>query len=778
LTDINPRGAERGKTIELLVTGANLTPRSRLVLPFAASQTALPDAKPNPARVRIRLTVDPAVPLGIYPVRLVTDDGVSPFYLFSVDAFPNVNEVEDNSTFDRAQKVAIPVIITGQCPGGDVDYFRFTARKGQKLIVETEAARLGSGIVPQIRVTDSAQRFIAADDSQSVRGDCRLSFTVPADDDYVVEISDTRYRGGNPPHYRLKIGAYDTAEEVFPSGGRLGDTVDFTLRGGTLASPVHVRRRLERSGIIRLPLDGIVRAGMLSPPIVVGELPERLWIKAGARDPKALDILPPLTINSRLEHKGDIDRFQFPVKPGQRFRIAVQAEAVGSYLDAVLRVTDQAGNQLALVDDVAVPLTAAGQPALLTADPTADVVVPANATLVIIELRDQRYRGGMNFVYRLTVEPAPLDFTVQLSSTELNVPRGGSAAMTVPITRRGYQGPIQLGLGQLPPGLSVRGGHVPAGAAAGLITVSSDDKEPAGSDPFAFLGGLTAFGIGSKLPLFVSVVGAAKADAAEIRRRGHDRVLLSRDAGGVASLLDFDELALGATSPELFAVQGPPAIDVVKGYSVTVPIQVNRLKNKAVASVEVTGLLPFLPTAAGQPPPANAITFKPGTAGPSVASTLLTVNADVNANEGLLDFAPQGKAKIANADRTVTGPAVTLNVRRPFTATLPVANLVLPAGRTVTLKGRIERQPVFKGAVQVKVDGSPAGVTLAAPLKPVPSAAGEFQIDFRVDAKAAAAQATVAITCSSTVGGKLLNIGGKLFTHPPLSLPVTVVAKK
>ena len=63
---------------------------------------------------------------------------------------------------------------------------------------------------------------------------------LPEDADYVVEISDSRYQGAGRPVYRLVIGAVPMAEEVYPLGGRAGETVGLELRGGTLAG---VRRR-------------------------------------------------------------------------------------------------------------------------------------------------------------------------------------------------------------------------------------------------------------------------------------------------------------------------------------------------------------------------------------------------------------------------------------------------------------------------------------------------------------------------------------------------------
>ena len=57
---------------------------------------------------------------------------------------------------------------------------------------------------------------------------------LPADGDYVVELADSRYQGVGRPVYRLVIGAVPEADEVFPLGGRQGETVGLELRGGML----------------------------------------------------------------------------------------------------------------------------------------------------------------------------------------------------------------------------------------------------------------------------------------------------------------------------------------------------------------------------------------------------------------------------------------------------------------------------------------------------------------------------------------------------------------
>ena len=113
----------------------------------------------------------------------------------------------------------------------------------------------------------------------------------------------------------------------------------------------------------------------------------------------------------------------------------------------------QVERSLALVDDVDLPPPAPGAAPIKSVDPSADLTVPPAVSLVVVEVRDQRGRGGLNFGYRLTIEPAVADFIVQQPTSELNVPRVGSATLAVPVTRRGYTGPIRLTVPDLPPGL-------------------------------------------------------------------------------------------------------------------------------------------------------------------------------------------------------------------------------------------------------------------------------------------------------------------------------------
>src|SRR5581483_6623006 len=300
IADIRPRGIERGKPVEITVTGTNLLPKTQLHLPFAATVQAVAEAKPNPAQAKFRVTVPADVLGGIYPARVSTEDGVSALALLAVDVLANILEVEDNTSIDKAQNVPFPSAITGQCAGGDVDFYRFTVKKGQRVVVETEAVRLGSGVIPQIRVTDAKGRFIAADDSQKLRGDCRLWFVAPEDGAYVVEFSDTRYRGAAPPHYRLRIADYDFADEIFPLGSRLDGPGAFTLYGGNLPGPVSLTASLKLAPLAwanpllrRLKMPDTLKPGMTPFDVVLSEHPD--VVAQSIKDPRGLALAPPMT---------------------------------------------------------------------------------------------------------------------------------------------------------------------------------------------------------------------------------------------------------------------------------------------------------------------------------------------------------------------------------------------------------------------------------------------------------------------------------------------------
>ncbi len=203
INGVSPLGARRGVATELTISGSNLSGNPRLIAPFGfqLDTAATAQGKSDASNWKLKLTVAPDVAVGVYPIRVQTDDGISNPFLWSVGQLPQVAEKEDNSTFETAQPIPeIPVVVEGQVAGNDVDYFRFHGKKGQMILVDAQCVRIGSGIDPTIRLTTAAanRAYVAsADDSAGLLTDARLTAALPADGDYVVELSDSRYQGAH-----------------------------------------------------------------------------------------------------------------------------------------------------------------------------------------------------------------------------------------------------------------------------------------------------------------------------------------------------------------------------------------------------------------------------------------------------------------------------------------------------------------------------------------------------------------------------------------------------
>ena len=144
--------------------GTGLAEHPRLVAPFAFKLEESAGIGSDGAELRVRLTVDARTAVGVYPIRVVTDEGLSNPVLFAVGQVQQVPEVESNNAFSSAQGIPNPVVVEGECSGNDEDFFRFHGRKGDRIVVDALCSRIGSGVDPMIRLTTADGRFIASAD--------------------------------------------------------------------------------------------------------------------------------------------------------------------------------------------------------------------------------------------------------------------------------------------------------------------------------------------------------------------------------------------------------------------------------------------------------------------------------------------------------------------------------------------------------------------------------------------------------------------------------------
>jgi hypothetical protein len=737
--NISPLGAQRGVASEVTISGANLAGNPRLIAPFAFRAEPLDPKRSSGGNWVFKLTIASEVAVGVYAVRIQTDGGISNPFLLAVGQLPQVSEKEDNSTFQAAQALPPPpLVVEGQAAGNDVDYFKFAGKKRQVIVVDAQCARIGSGVDPSIRLTTagSTRRFVAsADDSPGLLTDARLIAELPEDGDYMVEISDSRYQGGGRPVYRLVIGAVPVAEEIYPLGGRVGETVGLELRGGTVG-PLGI------AAATLAPLPGTlihparISSAMLGKakaeaapldveslyPTVTGAVPElREPAVTGAEEVRAV---APIVFNGRIDPPGDEDRFVLAVTAGQRLHIAVEASQHGSALDGVLQIQGAKGAVIANADDTSVKIRGqpAGQGTIELPDPSLDLTIPGGTSEITLVLRDLEGRGGVGFPYRIVVSPLRATFELTLSESEISIPNGGTAALAVTVARKGYDGPITLMAEGLPAGVTIRPGTIGPGQNVGSLSLSAAASTVFEAVPFR-------------------LAGRAKGPEGPIEVEATKELVFARQGALPTSLLVQRGLVAAPALSTVVTLDAPAEpIEIAHGFGGAVPIKVVRSKG-ADAALAVTAL----PLPPGLAVPAATIPAK--AAGGSVA-----VATALEAPLGLMTIALQAKGKFGAAEETIAVPAVTLNLVRPADITLSTTSVSLKPGSSAEVKGKVVRRGGFKEPVTVRLSGLPAG--LKADPVTVPPAAPDFTLKIQADAKAVAASASAQLALAFQVGKK------------------------
>lgn len=437
--------------------------------------------------VTLELAIAADAPTGEREIRLQTSNGLSNPLVFCVGQLPEVSApvvtalANRSSPRERApgpanarsnrpkgeMELSLPVLVNGQILPGEVDRFRFTARKGQRITVAVTARALIpylADAVPgwfqaAVKLSDAAGRELAYSDDFRFSPDPALVCEIPADGVYVVQINDALHRGREDFVYRLALGELPFVTSIFPLGGRPGHDTTLALTGWNLARntlalepsdktagvfPLSNRPSGGFSNFLRFALDTESESVAVEP----NDLPEN-----------AQPVAPPIVVNGRIGRSGDEDVFQFEGKAGQEIVAEVFARRLGSPLDSVMTVADASGRKLAVNDDCDDPAEG-----LLThqADSRIALKLPADGRYTV-HLADAQQQGGAEFGYRLRLGPPRPNFELRVAPSTINVRAKASVPITVYALRRdGFSGEITLGLADGPHGFALSGARIPA----------------------------------------------------------------------------------------------------------------------------------------------------------------------------------------------------------------------------------------------------------------------------------------------------------------------------
>lgn len=479
---VAPNGGQRGSEVELTITGSRLEDFEEIVF-FSPGFKMTHVDKVEKNKVTCKIAIAPEVPPGNHLIRLRSKTGLSHGRYFYVGPFPNVAEAEPNNDFDSPQQIGFNQTIEGIVQTEDVDYFKVSAKKGERISLEVEGLRLGyTTFDPYIAILDK-DRFEKAisDDTILHRQDGYCTYDVEEDGDYVVMIRDSSYRGGSTSAYRLHVGRFIRPDVVYPAGARAGSTTKVRFIAGSGRSfEEEVQVPAEPTDKYLLISSDAAKAAPSGNPFRVSEFDNVLEAEPNdSRETATPAPGEPIAINGIIEKPGDNDYFKIPLKKGQKLEIQTFAQGIGSPLDSVIVIYDTNGKSLASNDD------GGGRRRL---DSKSTVSIPADGDYYV-RIYDHLERGGDNFVYRLELKAsAP---TVYFASPMIRnndshtrqfaaVPRGGRYASLVNVTRSNFSGDMHFEAPGLPKGVTLLTKDVPSSISNAPLLLEAAKDAPLG----------------------------------------------------------------------------------------------------------------------------------------------------------------------------------------------------------------------------------------------------------------------------------------------------------
>jgi hypothetical protein len=324
-------------------------------------------------------------------------------------------EKEPNDDPAKPQKIAAPGAVTGRfATKGDTDNYSFTAKKGQRFIVEAEASEFLSPTEVYMTIKNAKGVQLAATNPATA---ARLDFTAPDAGDYTVGVEHLHSWGGPEEVYRLSVTPFAPAFALtcnidrwdVPAGGTVAIPLFLTRAGYAGAIEVSVLGPKGISGTVTIP------AGPQKPPNV----PETsLMLKA--------DDLPPGPLSFAIVGKATIDGK--PVTHLASVR-ALTTTALGSlpvtprptWTQLGLAVTEKPPFTLTTKGD---PYYMSGKPATLTVTAgrgpgfTGEIALsaiglPPGVTLPAVKIAPNASEAKITLTIAATVKIIPISVVVQ-----------------------------------------------------------------------------------------------------------------------------------------------------------------------------------------------------------------------------------------------------------------------------------------------------------------------------------------------------------------------------
>jgi hypothetical protein len=753
LLTVMPPGGKVGSEVEVTLTGADLEEPQKLLFsqPGIKAEAiappeppaAQPGKQPAPKQSvsKFKITIPAETPVGTYDLRVVNKWGVSNPRAFVVGDLNEVLEKEPNNDVPQAQPVELNTTVNGAISTPtDVDYFVFTAKKGQRVIVSCLASSIDSRLHAGLEVYNAQGRLVSANRNYHHK-DALCDVLVPEDGDYHVRVFEFTHTRGTAEHfYRLTISTGPWIDAVHPCCVEPGKPTEVTVYGRNLPGgkpdpiPNSDDTPLEKITVtVNAPPDGAHLAfGGFLPPAAsqLDGFEYRLKGDAGwsnpflltfAQAPLVVESESPGTVNApqlinvpceisgHVEKEADRDWYLFTAKKGEVYNIELFSERLGAPAFMFFRLKNVATKQ-----DIVESADNQDMFNLKFFSRSEDpqiykFTVPADGKyLLMVSSRTAERVFGPRQFYRVRITPDQPDFRLVVLTQSNYKPdggalgHGGSQKFDVLAWRRdGFAGDIALTVDGLPPGVTCEPQRLPGNLRQAALVLTAAADAPAWTGE-------------------IKVKGTATINGQRVEHEARSGTILwpVQPQQNIPTLSRLErQLFLAVRDKPLFTLAA--ALDksgVPQGTPTKVTIKLTRnsadFKNPLVIQVTPQELPPGLTVNNNQPvniPPDKSEAVVPVTVGAGVPPGTYTIalrgTAPIPFNKD-----PKGPKQQLNVVEYSNAAVITVAPKSVVALALGNATATVKAGAPAECVVKLTRQGNYDGPFIVEVM-LPAGIT-------------------------------------------------------------------
>ena len=355
-----PPSATKGTDLEVVIAGADLEGLKWMKFShdaLKAEPKKNEDGEIVPNVFLVKVAGD--APLGIHKAWVGGGKfGASNYRSFVVGDLPEIEAGPGGASMEKPFEMEVGQTALGKAPAGKYGWFKFAAKKGQRILAEISTKDIDSKLMPSTALYDASGLQLDNDPQGGV-----LDFTATADGDFFVRLNDFLYKGGDDYVYRLSVTTRARIDMVYPPLGKAGTNAKFTVYGRNLpgGQPSEWKTKkgklLEKKEIqVQLPAGDsrtkLKLTDYLDPRrAALDHLEYRLkstqgtstaaFIGYGVENPifetesdndlpgKAQVVNVPCEFVGKFYPAADKDRIRFSAKKGDTYRIEILSERLG-----------------------------------------------------------------------------------------------------------------------------------------------------------------------------------------------------------------------------------------------------------------------------------------------------------------------------------------------------------------------------------------------------------------------------------------------------------------